>query len=312
MKIFKLTTAFLLATSLLVSTVDASAAGVALDARNLDAKSRAELTAQIAAAKQQTPELFTSAFDIAQRAGELDAAGRTPGIPLTRHFRNLGPRAYYPLMELLVFDAHAPAGLSDSATSALRLGVIEAIGQIREARAVPFLARLLDARDVATVEAAAAGLAKIGNDDALTALTSAAVRAKAAEGPRERAILAGMHDCRRERAARFLADRLRERPEAETARVIVKSLGGVGNRWAWTTLAARTEEAATRTLAAEALVTAFVAYADDVRESSAKAMLVVDSPTTTALVAAAKASAPRDTVLALERFERRFAANPSR
>lgn len=312
MKISKLKAAFLLTTALFLFAPAARAAGVALDARNLDAKSRAELTAEIARANRQTPDLFRAVFDIAQRAGELDAAARTPGIPLTRHFRNLGPRAYYPLVELLVFDAHAPAGLSDTAASALRIGVIEAIGQIREARSVPLLARLLDARDLATVEAGAAALAKIGNDDALSALVSSARRSKATDGARERAILAGMHDCRREGAARFLADRLRERPDAATARILAKSLGGVANKWAWATLAVRNEESSTRSLAAEALLDAFVAYGGDVREAAAKALLVVDAPSTTALISTAKRSAPRETVLDLDRFERRFAANPSR
>lgn len=312
MKIRRLAAAFVVSSAVFAFAGDAFAAGVAIDPTSIDAKSRAALSGEIARARQETPELFASAFDIARRAGELDAAARMPGIPLTRHFRNLGPRGYYPLMELLVFDAHTVPGLSESAAAALRIGVIEAIGQIREPRAVPFLARLVDVRDLATVEAAAGGLAKVGTDDALGALSSAALRAKTADAPRERAILAGMHDCHRERAARFLADRLRERPDAETARVVIKSLGGVGNKWAWATNGARNEEASTRALAAEALVDAFVAYSDDVREAAAKALLVVDAPTTSASLAAAKGKATRDVALALERFERRFAANPAR
>jgi extradiol dioxygenase family protein len=302
-----------LALALVGMSTQASAAGVALDANDLPAKTRGELKAEIDKARVQTPELFKAVEDIALHAKELDAGARAPGIPLTMHFKPLGPRALFPMLDVLVFDAHVK-DLPPSAASALRLGLIEAVGSIRDARAIPVLSRIVDtARDEKTVRVASEGLARIGTDEALGILTTAAQKAQTSAGKdRERAILSGMHDARREAAARFLAKRLEQSPDSETARVVVKSLGGVGNAWAWKTLSDQSEASATRAIAASALVDAYVRFGGEVREQAAKAILVVDDPSTPALIATAKRSASGDIAAALDALDRRLATNPIR
>jgi len=303
-----------LSLALLGMSTNASAAGAGLDANDLPAATRSELRAEIEKARAATPELFRAVADVAAQARDLDASARKPGIPLTLHFKPLGNRALYPLLEALVFDSHAAKDLPPSAAAALRLGLIEAVGTIRDARAIPVLAKILElGRDDQTVRASAEGLARIGTDDALTILTAAATKAKTSDAgdARERAILSGMHDARREAAARFLARRLQQNPDDETARVVVKALGGVGNAWAWKTLSNQGEMSATRKIAANALVDAYVRFGGAVREQAAKAILVVDDPSTPTLIAQAKSGAARDVTSALEALERRFANNPT-
>lgn len=291
----------------------ASAAGAGLDANELPAATRSELKAEIEKARAQTPELFKAVADVAAQARDLDANARKPGVPLTMHFKPLGNRALYPLLEALVFDSHAANDLPPSAASALRLGLIEAVGTIRDPRAIPVLAKILElGRDDQTVRASAQGLARIGTDDALAILMTAATKAKTDAGnERERAILSGMHDARREAAARFLARRLQQSPDSETARVVVKSLGGAGNAWAWKTLSNQSEMSATRGIAANALVDAYVRFGGEVREQAAKAILVVDDASTPTLISQAKKGASGDITAALEALERRFANNPT-
>ncbi len=303
-----------LSLALLGMSSTASAAGAGLDAGDLPASTRSELKAEIDKARAATPELFKAVADVAAQARELDANARKPGIPLTMHFKPLGQRALYPMLEALVFDSHAARDLPPSAASALRLGLIEAVGSIRDPRAIPVLAKILEiGRDDPTVRASAGGLARIGTDDALNILTTAATKAKTGDAgnDRERAILSGMHDARREAAARFLARRLQQNPDLETARIVVKSLGGVGNAWAWKTLSDQTEASATRGIAANALVDAYVRFRGEVREQAAKAILVVDDASTPTLIAQAKTGASGDLTLALEALERRFANNPT-
>ena len=299
--------------ALLGMSETASAAGAGLDTNDLPAATLTELRAEIEKARAQTPELFKAVADVAAQARDLDANARKPGIPLTMHFKPLGNRALYPLLEALVFDSHAAKDLPPSAASALRLGLIEAVGSIRDPRAIPVLAKIMEVgRDDQTVRASAEGLARIGTDDALAILTSAAKKAKTDGGnDRERAILSGMKDARREAAARFLARRLEQNPDNETARIVARSLGGVGNAWAWKTLADQREMSATRAIAANALVAAYVRFGGDVREQAAKAILVVDDPSTPTLISQAKKSASGDVTLALEALERRFANNPT-
>jgi hypothetical protein len=316
MKLAPLCSGIALALALVTMSGYAAASGAALDPNDLPTKTRTDLRAEIDKARAATPELFKAVEEVAAHAKEIDAGARTPGIPFTMHFKPLGNRALYPMLELVVFDSHTGKDLPPSAASALRLGLIEAIGAIRDPRAIPVLAKLLEvARDNATVRASSEALSRIGNDEALSIVTTAAEKARPAEGgssDRERAILSGMHDCRREGAARFLGKRLKDNVDDDTARVLVKSLGGVGNAWAWKTLAKPTEEAATRSYAAAALVDAFVRFSGDVREAAAKALLVVDDPSTPALIAQAKRNACAELQGALDQLERRFANNPAR
>jgi hypothetical protein len=290
-----------------------AATGAGLDANELPVAVRADLKAEIEKARIATPELFKAVAEVAHQARELDANSRTQGVPFTLHFKPLGNRALYPLLEALVFDSHAAKDLPPTAAAALRLGLIEAIGSIRDARAIPVLAKILEvSREDKTTRASAEGLARIGTDESLGILMAAAEKARTEGGnPRERAILSGMHDARRENAARYLAKRLEQNPDLDTARVLAKSLGGVGNAWAWRTLSNQSEASATRGIAANALVSAYVHFGTDVREQAAKALLVVDDASTPTLIAQAKKGASRDVALALDELDRRFAANPT-
>jgi HEAT repeat protein len=318
MKTIKVGSLFLsvaLSLALVTMSGDASAAGAGLDPNDLPVKVRTELRAEIDKARAETPELFKTVQEIAARAKEIDGAARKPGIPFTMHFKPLGNRALYPMLELLVFDSHTAKDLPPTAASALRLGLIEAIGSIRDERAIPVLTRILEiGRDDATVRASAEALSRIGTDQAMNAVLEAATKARAPEGSndRERAVLSAMHDLRREAAARFLVRRLKDKVDAETARVILKSLGGVGNAWVWKTMSDRREEAATRSYVAAALVDAFVRFDRELREAAAKALLVVDDPSTPSLIEQAKKHAQGDVVAELDKLDKRFANNPSR
>lgn len=293
---------------------DAAAAGVALDANALPVAARADLTKEIARANAEVPDLVRQVRDVAAHARDLDQGSRLPGAPLTMHFKALGPRAFGPMVELLAFDAHAAKDLSGTAAAALRLGLIEALGIIRDARSIPVFAHLLDARtsDFDTQRAAAEGLARVGTDDAIAVLTKAASASRGTD--RERAILSGLHDARREAAAKLLVATL-EAPNTDeaTAKIAAKSLGGVGNAWAWKTVTlARSEESATRSLAARALVKAYVRYSGEARDQAAKSLLVVDDPSTPTLLADAKRSTTNaDTLKALTTLEQRLAKNPT-
>jgi len=107
----------------------------------------------------------------------------------------------------------------------------------------------------------------------------------------------------------------REREDAaddETARVIMKSLGGIGNAWAWKALSAQREARATRAVAAEALGNAFFRFGGDVREQAAKALLVVGDASTPSVIAIARKNASAELAADLELLDRRSATKPTR
>jgi hypothetical protein len=311
----KLTLGFALSLGLAALTTPAAAAGLVLDSSELAAKTRTSLRTDIEKSRLETPDLFRQVYDVARRAGELDGGARRPGAPLTMHFKVLGPRALMPMLELLAFEGHAPADLTPSARAALRVGLLEAVGIIRDARAVPVLARVaLRERDVDTTRAAADALGRIGTDEAFGALVAAlesADSAGAAGGERVHALLAGVGSSRRIDGVTLLARRLDAHPDAATARAAAKALGTAGNAWAWKTLASRTDEGAVREIAARALVRACLAYAGEARTAASNALMVVDDAHTMALITEARRAASTDQAAALDELAARFAANPT-
>ncbi|MBX3186339.1 MAG: hypothetical protein KF819_04955 [Labilithrix sp.] len=301
-----------LALALAATGAPASASGLAVDAGELPAKTRASLRIDIDRARGEAPDLFRQVDEIVAKANEIDAASRRPGAPLTMHFKVLGPRALMPMLELLAWGGQVKAGLTPTAHAALRVGLIEAVGIIRDGRAVPVLARIVDReRDVDTTRAAADALGRIGTHESFGALTAALGNADGAGGERLHAILIGIGASHRLDAARLLARRAEGADEA-TARAVAKALGTAGNAWAWKTLASRGEESAVREVAARALVKIYVEHAGEARTAASNALLVVGDAHTATFIADAKRTASADVAAALDALAARMAKNPVR
>ena len=272
-----------------------------LQAARLAPQVEADLKRQIAVARAADPGAFQSVRDVALQAKDLDARARGRKAPIALRLHAMGPKALLPMIEMVAFTETEPAFKRD---------LVEAIGLFKDTRAMPVLTMLLDREaDEMTTRFVSQAVARQQSNEAVQVLTS---RLTAASGARATAILGGMGDCQREAIAKVLADRLSARPDEATARVIAKSLGGTGNAWAWKTMATRTEESATRAAAARALVSAYAHYTGEARQAASNAVMVVDAPETTALIAAAKHGASADTVVALDALAARFANNPSR
>jgi hypothetical protein len=299
------------ATALLGSSPHASAAGLMLDAKQLTPQARNALKVDLDRAKLRALGPFDAVKEIAAHANDLDRSGRRPGMPLTLHFKALGPDALLPMLEMLAVEQNLPQNLTPTAQVALERGLIEAVGLVKDVRSLAVLTGILDkTTDPDTTFVAAEAIARLGTDDALAALTSAL---KTANEPRSRAILRGMGSCRRVAAGRVLAARLDSHPDAETARVLARSLGNLGNAWAWKTLGGSAEEAPARDLAARSLFRAFLAYDDaETRLALTKALLVVDAPATKQLASEARRGASGDVARALDDLAERVASNPAR
>lgn len=267
------------------------------------------LAVGLAAATSASADPRTEVRQAVLHKSALDAKARGHRAPVALYLRGMGKQALDPMLEI-VSGGPAAAGLPAEAVTGARRDLVEAIGMLRDPKAIPVVAAVLDKEsDEALVRTAAEALARIGTDDAVLRLRGALARSI---GVRANAILAGMGECRRESIAKLLADRLSAHPDEATARVLVRSLGSAGNAWAWKTMPSRSEEAAVRAVAARALVDAFVRYDGEVRAAASNALMVVDDASTPALIAAARANAGGDTSRALDALSSRFAANPAR
>ncbi|MDD5306994.1 MAG: HEAT repeat domain-containing protein [Deltaproteobacteria bacterium] len=286
--------------------------GVVIDSSRLPEQARASLKRCIAKVRASHPEAFDRVAAAPAMAASFDRTKRGPLASITLPLKALGREALFPMLNMVAVEGPNRGELSDTAWLALRVSLLEAIGILRDRRAEPVLEAILDGGppEYEIDRAAAQALARIGSDEAAGKLIAMA----RAPGPKRLAALTGIGDCRRAAVAEALANLLARHPAPEVAGVIARSLGDVGNSWAWRTavVAASGEEEATRATAARALVSAFAVYDGQARRLIGKAVLVVDHPSTPALIEAARAGAPADAAAELDRLAERFARNPIR
>lgn len=301
------------ALGVIVAAQAALADGNVISPARLRQTDRTALVAAIQADKKVHPEAFASVRSISAKASELDARKRGRMAAMGPRFKALGPNALLPMIELVAIDAPPRGGMSDSAWTALRAGLIEAIGSHRDARGRAVFNAILESPEdnYYVVRAAAEALGRLATDDDAARL----VTLSRAGGPKHKAILAGMGHCRRTVVAQELARVLGTKPSEEIARAAIGSLGDAGSAWAWKTPSVAEhdgEQSAVRAEAAKALVGAFVAYRGEVRQACSNALMMVDEPSTPSLIAAARAGAPEETVRDLDSLAARFARNPTR
>jgi hypothetical protein len=286
--------------------------GVLIAPERLPSDVRLQLAVEIDKARKEQPAAFSAVSTVKDRLPELEAHKRGRYANVGPLLKTIGPAALFPMLELIAFDGPSRGDLSEAAWTAFRSGLLEAVGVLRDPRAGPVLLAVLEGneREFHVLRSAAEALGYLG-DDSSTANLVALARTR---GPKQEAVLAGMGSCRRLSVAQALASELAGHPAAGTAEYVVKSLGDVGNAWAWKTpgASAKGEEGAVRQTAARALVAAFISYGGPVRQAASNALLVVDDPSTPALIRTAQQGASPDVSASLATLATRFERNPTR
>ncbi|WP_241759030.1 hypothetical protein [Pyxidicoccus parkwayensis] len=273
-----------------------------------------QLREQIARARQESPESFVRVDAAVSQVGLLDAKKRGTLAAVSPLFQELGPQALWPMVERIAFPVEKIQGLEmDSARLALTVGLMEAAGEMRDARLLPLWRNVLETGTdtrAPVLRAAAGALARLESLEAAQVLIALARQG----GPRGEAAQEKLGECRRLVVARELADTLAARPAPEEARRLARSLGDAGSAWAWKTSgpSARSEEGAVRRVAAEALVRAYPSYTGDVRQALSNAVLRVDAPETPALIDAARREADEAGQASLKALAERLKRNPLR
>ena len=308
---------FLVAAALLTATLLTPAAARADGAvvRRLPDAAHASLTADIAKARQSSPAAFTALDRVQARLIELDTTTRRGRLlPVTPMLKSIGPSALMPMLERAAVQSPARGTVSDNAWLSWRVGLVEATGMIRDTRALPLFFAVLTGSDTNhdLLKVTSESVGRVGDEAAINQLVSLARQ----PGARQVAILAGLGESRRVVAAQALADAAHGQLGAlddEGARHVAKALGQVGSTWAWKLVDAhKDEEAAVRALAARALLDLFVARPGDVRNSATAGLLMVDDPSTPALIAQARQGASAELTAALDALSARLAKNPLR
>ncbi len=294
----------------LVVSLQASAAGLVLDSAKVPGA--VELQAQIAAARAENASMFATVAAMKSGADSLFAKRRGGVVaPMGRTFKQLGPQALLPMLEVLAFDVgEAPA--TEGGRLSLAVGLLEAVGALQDARSAPVLEAILGATSLSPVvtRAAADAYGFLQTDAAAARLVVLSM----GQGAHARAVREGMGSCRRTVVAKTLGDALAAATDVREQVELSRALGDVGNAWAWQTpgVLARREEGDVKLTAAKALVASFLARTGDARQAASNALMVVNAPQTPELIAAALARANEAQRMALVELQARFESNPVR
>ncbi len=244
----------------------------------LSPAAQATLATQVRDARAHNPAIFTAVNSLAGVRPDLYRATRYRRPAVTRELRGLGADALLPMLDVLAVHGYARA-LDTEERDVLEVGLLEAVGTLRDARAEPVLrAAFLGSPRPAARLAAAQGLGMLCGDAQVALLTQ---HASDANG-RGDAALEGLGRCRRVEAVRPLVAALEGTTAPATLGAASRGLASAGSTWAEQVAANAhlAHDAAVPTMAAQALVTAYARALDrgadeQVRNDLAFAVLAV-------------------------------------
>ncbi len=310
MKTSRILLSLSLAGFLFATASSAQAAGLVVASKDLKVADRTVLKTGIAKARTKHPAAFRRVAKAPQLAREMDQRKRGRAATITLPLKAIGREGLFPMLEMIALQGPKRGDLNDSAWTTLRVGLLEAVGELRDARSKPVLLAVIKReKKFEILRAAVEALGKLSDDDSAKRLVSLAKK----HGHTQLAVLAGLGECRRVAVAKELARQSTTSDEVKL-RVVVDSLSDVGNSWAWKTPAvAKVKEAnEVRGIAATALVNVFVKRAGYVREKAGRALLVVDHPHTPKLLHVARAHADPRTQKHIDDLLHKLADNPVR
>lgn len=254
------------------------------------------LAASIRAERAAHPERFTRVHGLVGVQGRFYRTTRSQRPEVTQELRALGPDALLPMLDALAFSEY-PRALSPDERDALELGLLDAVGALRDRRAEPVLRAAFERlTNPESIRAAARALGTLAGDGEVAALTAAARRPSA----RQAAALEGLGASRRADAARVLVEVLDATSDAAALEGAARGLAAVGSTWAQ---AADQHAVALPPNTADALVRAFV-RAPAARSELQVALAATASSDTLAALARARAGADAETARRLAAAER--------
>jgi hypothetical protein len=290
----------------------AQADGLAARVVDVPEPSRRAIAAEIAKAKVADPQAFEAVRKARGVRREFYGQRRNPVPTAGRELRALGPSALWAMVDALAFDAPPRDGLSDAEWTALTVGLIEAVGVLRDPRSGPVLGAVFASGPPAprVAKAAAVALGRLCGDAELGLLA----KHTEAGDARRLAAIHGLGECKRVESVDRLAALLAVETDAATVEALASALGAVGSSWAWTAMGPQAEARglAVRKTAATALVAAYAQRSREARASLGRALAAVEYPETAALIERARVGAGAEARAALDRLKRGLTRRGSR
>jgi hypothetical protein len=258
-----------------LTSAPAAADGLVAAPADLPAKERAALAQAIAEYKKQNPSAFEAVRQVKGYKPEHYKDFRRPAPLVGRELRRLGPSALLPMLEALAFDVWDRSGATDEEWRALTVGMLEAVGALRDPQSSAVLATAFSKASHPDLQRFSAEAVGQLCDDAGLSLLKGAL-----SGNKRSAAIAGLGECRRGEAASLLVAELDKATTPGEAEVLSRALGVLSSSWAWQTLgpAKKAEGLEVGRKASEALVRAFVRFDRKAREAAQFGLTMASHP----------------------------------
>lgn len=280
--------------SVLLVAPTALADGISLASSALPNDARAKLENEIAAARLAQPKAFLAVKNVKGHRPEVYGKYRNPIPTVSRELRGLRAPALFPMLEALAIKAPARGTLTDAEWDALAVGMLEAVGIIRDARASAVVNAIFEAPGLrpAVRMAAARAAGRLGGDAELALLTQ---HAKSGDSL-ELAAIHGLGEMMRLESAKHVAQILATTKDAAVAEAAATALGTLGSSWAWKSLGPKAEATGleVRKVCANALVPRAARGKANLRVAASDAVLMVDHPATLDLLRSARSVSGSD------------------
>lgn len=265
--------------------------------RALPIAAQRTLAASVRAERTSHPERFAAVNDLAGLRPRVYRASRGGRPTVLRELRAMGREALLPMLDVLALSGY-PRALTADERAVLEVGLLDAVGELRDRRAEPVLRAAFERMtSPESVRAAARALGRLGGDSEVAALSAAARVA----GPRQAAALEGLGASRRDDAVGVIVGVLDGATEDAVVLAGARGLAEAGSSWA---AAASGRDTALSSRCAAALVRAFSRTHGEARDAIMVAVIAVAAPDTPALLAAVRPGADADTRRALDVMER--------
>lgn len=298
--------------TLALASASALADGLLTKPSAIPAAERATLERAIAADKVAHPARFAAVAGVQGHLPAGYAQRQNPVPEVSRELEALGPDALLPMLSAIAFDAPAAMGNNDAEREALAVGLVRAVGRLRDVRSAPVLRAAMESAksDGIVARYAAEGLGllcdKVGAGS-LTAHTGAGDALRIAA-------IHGLGECRTLESANHLAALVHPGMDDTTARALGVALGRLASPGAWRSLgpsATKTGEAV-RAVVADALFAGYVANTGDARLHFHKGILIATPDDVTQRIERARLGADKELSPLLDRLTRQLARRQRR
>ena len=197
-----------------------------IDSRAVPAEVSRPLAALVRADRARRPEAYQRVADLEGLRPQFYRRTRVGRPSVALELRAMGPSALLPMLDALALSGY-PRDLSDDERAALRLGLLETVGNLGDPRALPVLRGVFGTTaEPSELRAAARGLARVCQERDRRALTTAAA------APQRAAAAAALGLCASPEAASWMVAQLETTSDPAHAAALAAGLAEGASSWA--------------------------------------------------------------------------------